>query len=864
MPVVLKDDAIKALRDQVAPVIKLSEQETRQLLRPMTGFVEVRCANCQGGHQGYQLAWSIEDPHHARCQYCGHVYPSAKYPMDKIKVVVSPKGERQEYPYYEGPDKYPHYFQAKIDYETQHYFAGAAYQLAQLYAATGDKQYARRAAVLLHRLAEIYPSFSVHGISNYSFRTPTFHPFYPPVPYRGESRSFGEKTLYPYLSGRWGAVWLYHEIDHRCLCAYDLLCPSGEFEKLSAEVGRDVRKQIEDDLLRGMVDFTLTFPRYLSNMTPNLSWALILAGKTLGTPDYVHIGVKMMQDLLSQQFFADGMWHESAVSYHQQTIVNLRDALALAEGQTDPPGYTFEEDGARYDDLKMLRDLPFVEKATRAVDGLSYPDGTHLCVHDTWFDTSTRFRDDSGSTLLWAMGQAMLRSGQGRDQVVLGLHFSGSHGHAHADKLDLTLFARGHELIPDIGYTHTSYRPFSTSTAAHNTVVVDESDCSLGANNIPWDGRIEVFEPDGKPARVVSVNCPQAYGKTTAVYQRTCALVEVPGGGHYVLDMFQVVGGKCHDYLLKGDPRAEQTIISSMPLEKRDYTFLGPSLSYKPYANEGGSVAVEGKYNVYGLLRDLASANTKEPWVATFRGQDGVGLQATIMADGEAEVCTMSYPTIRQAKEDNRKLEDFRAKMLAVRRKGEALASTFVGVLEPFGPESPGLKASALRVDGKLVGAKVEGRGFSDLIVFLREKPAQPVAVSDQVTTDARFTLVRKQGEKSTAQVLEGRAVVGGFAVETGAAITGKVLAVARQDKALVVEAKAVPANMAGRNLIVDHADGATSLFQIVEAKLDVKGTRLLLTEAPDFELTERGTKFLFYPVREIAGTPTFRILPRE
>ena len=347
----------------------------------------------------------------------------------------------------------------------------------------------------------------------------------------------------------------------------------------------------------------------------------------------------------------------------------------------------------------------------------------------------------------------------------------------------------------------------------------------------------------------------------TTVYQRTCALVDLPGGGQYVFDMFQVVGGKRHDYLLKGDPRAPQTVSSALPLTPRGCSLLGPDLAYKPYPNEGGAAIVDGKYNVYGLLKDLASAGTTDPWVATFRSPDGAGMQATIMTDGAAEVCTATYPTIRQAKEDGAKLEDVRGQMIAVRRQGDNLSSTFVGVLEPLTPAGPRLKASPLLAGGNLVGARVEGPGFSDAIVFLREKPKEPLSLGPQTSTDARFTLIRTLGGKTLIEAIEGRAQAGGVAADSGSVTSGKVLAVDGPAKTLLLEGKAA-ADLAGRTLIVDHADGATSLGTIVKAEATAEGTRLTLSEAPDFELTEKGTKFLFCPLREIAGRPTARVLP--
>ena len=68
-------------------------------------------------------------------------------------------------------------------------------------------------------------------------------------------------------------------------------------------------------------------------------------------------------------------------------------------------------------------------------------------------------------------------------------------------------------------------------------------------------------------------------------------------------------------------------------------------------------------------------------------------------------------------------------------------------------------------------------------------------------------------------------------------------------------------ADLAGRNVIVDHADGATSLFAVMKAEAAGDDTRLTLNEAPDFELTEQGPRFLFFPRRETKGFPTARVL---
>lgn len=114
---------------------------------------------------------------------------------------------------------------------------------------------------------------------------------------------------------------------------------------------------------------------------------------------------------------------------------------------------------------------------------LAYPDGTFCCVHDTWPIHKIPPTPAPGCELLWSMGHATLGSGEGDLRAQAQLRFSGSHGHAHRDPLNLTLWAAGRELVSDLGYTHTIYRSYAGSSAAHSLVIVDEQDASAGGSD---------------------------------------------------------------------------------------------------------------------------------------------------------------------------------------------------------------------------------------------------------------------------------------------------------------------------------------------------------------------------------------------
>ena len=157
-------------------------------------------------------------------------------------------------------------------------------------------------------------------------------------------------------------------------------------------------------------------------------------------------------------------------------------------------------------------------------------------LHDVVFDqVGTDFELGSVNKQQWHL--AILRSGEGENERALWLDYDSSGNHSHSDGMNLGLFAYGMDFLPDFGYPPVQFGGWDAprarwymTTAAHNTVVVDESNGSTGAREVPWDGRLELWEPDGQQAQVVSVNCPRTYPQTQ-VYQRTCALVDLPGGG---------------------------------------------------------------------------------------------------------------------------------------------------------------------------------------------------------------------------------------------------------------------------------------------------------------------------------------------
>ena len=848
-----------------------SEDQVRRMITEKAGFYEIQCPNCTMGVQGNQLVWDPEHPDQVKCRHCGHVYPSEKYPMDKVYEHQAPTGEIQKYPYYERADGFHHFFQANIDFHARYYFATKAYDCALAYWRTKDTKYARRAVVILQRMAEVYPHLPIHGLDGYTFRRPMWADNEPP---------------HPYLSQKLGSTWFYSEIHTGMVRAYDMLYDSGEFEKLSAELGVDVKRMVKEDLIEAMADFTLTFPRWITNMTPSWCNKLIVAGRVVGKPNYVHEAVNMLRKVLNEQFFADGAWSEAAVSYHLQTAGGLGSAFRVAVGYSDPAGYSFPDTGERFDDYDPFAAEPFLKKVLVGMEPVAYPDGAYCCVHDTWAGTKTKPSSEADSTLLWSMGHAILESQTVTLAAEAQLHFSGAHGHAHADPLNLTYWAYGHELVSDLGYTHTIYRSYAGSGAAHNLVIVNEAPPASGGREIPWPGDLRLWHPSGEVCKAISVSYP-AYSNCD-LYERTVALIDRPDAPAYLVDFFDVRGGSQHDWLMRGSADDDQTASANVPLEKLDYTLLGPDRKLVPYINEGGYrlVAVGAKrandkppdgaelqYNPYGLIRDLQRGRTAGNFVATFRYAEPnkPSMALHLLAGNDTDYYLATTPSIKRSKTDSATVDDVRQPLVIARRTGaDGLESRFCALLWPYLDNSAAPSFTPLTAGGNIVGAEIRFDDYTDLVIAPTEKPDEPITIAEHpLQTDAAFAFIRlRDGVPVAAELNAGTLLkLGEFKLTCGGPISGRIIA-ANGDPAnpsteikvadMSVEHTPVPGSL----LFVTHADGAFSLMKLERAEVRDAATYLHLTEPPDFSVAGDKTSFHYYPIREADGIPAFVIQP--
>ncbi|MCA9133366.1 MAG: heparinase II/III family protein, partial [Planctomycetales bacterium] len=545
---------IPRLLKATAHVRELSEEALRAMVPQQSGLQYVDCPNCTAGNQERQLSWDPAEPNKVTCDYCGHGYPSEKYPMSESLTVHNPRGELVSFPYWENAEGYRHFFQARRDDEVRKYLASRTSDLAKLYVATQDKAHARRAAVILDQFAQVFPGWCYHF--DYPFRQKEI--------YDGDVSP--DQFLAGYRTARW-TWWAYSDIPQPLVEAFDWVRDSGALEELSQELGVDVAKRIEQDLFRNAAEQVLANPEPLTNMSPNAWISLIKLGRVLGEPHYVHEPVRRLKALLESKFLYDGMWYEGAPSYARMTVGGLQGVLDVLEGYSDPAGYVDPQDGSRFEQLDATQISPILSRARTTLEQMVLPNGRLVPVHDTWAENRlNRGTEATKPYLIPALGHACLGGGSGANQTQFHLTWSGGYGHSHADNLSLLLFAQGREMLSDLGYSHTAYRSWTLATAAHNTVVIDGQNQSMGGVQSPSDGRLLLCELQDPQVQVVSADGSRAYEGLAKTYRRTLVVVDAGQGQRYAVDVFDVLGGQTHDYFLHGDADQPTSLTTTLPL----------------------------------------------------------------------------------------------------------------------------------------------------------------------------------------------------------------------------------------------------------------------------------------------------------
>ncbi|MBT3274748.1 MAG: hypothetical protein HN368_16450 [Spirochaetales bacterium] len=340
---------------------------------------------------------------------------------------------------------------------------------------------------------------------------------------------------------------------------------------------------------------------------------------------------------------------------------------------------------------------------------------------------------------------AVLHSGSGENKRMISMGYDSGANHAHHDALNINLFFRGANISPDFGYPPVNHGGWYTPEvewcrhpASHNLVVIDGKDHA----NLP-DGKFLRYPAFGKTLLWHTGGFAQAVYADAAEYadverfERLIGLVDVSGRDAYVVDIFRVKGGYDHEKFFRTLPAR----VGSSGLN------MAPG---KPQRNKT-------------FMRNFKTdADPAKGWEFDFTFDDEQDLRLSyteLTNDASATLCE-SWVDITRAKQGPGNREIWIPAVIA-RRTGPE--STFVSLLVPYSGASPVLSVRRVEngTDSDVVLEVKLANGITDLILAADPGGIYPAAkhtarsakrtvrfVDRGFETDSPFCAIRLENDK--------------------------------------------------------------------------------------------------------------------
>lgn len=557
--------------------------------------------------------------------------------------------------------------------------------LADAYLYTGKKIYAHKAAILLDRIADVYPSMDW---AQY-YRLGWYHS----DGGRGVGKIEGaiwETGVVTTLADSYDKI-LPGTVDDPSLFAF--LKYQGERYQLPTAKGTRDRfiKNVDDNILRcayqavladrirgneGMSQESVAACALALDTQPETNqWLDWLFAPTGGA----------IPGLIVSQLDRDGLPPEGAPQY---AVLWSNHFASIADRLMEYPQYTAHN---IYRDFPQFR-AAFTAPQRMAALGFATPNigdsgscgeiklvGVNSTSNRQWHFSAT----DTDQTLLPAeqnlltgFDLAKLQVGSGKTGIALACNYGRTSHHAHLDQLNFDLLAFGNWLAPDQGYPEMatewpSRLEWTKNTLSHNTVVVDQSPQSPN-----WGGHIHLYEQ--LPGfGVMQIEAPNAYPRIQK-YQRTLLLIQTPEDNSYAVDIFRILGGNDHLYSFHGPPGEISTNGLNLSTQSTG-TYAGQNI---PFAAHAENFPLGYPY-LYNVRRDAHPADQFQvDWAAeNYRGikaSDGVHLRLFAFANCHDVAIANGDPPQNKVGNPRRLI------YLLLHRTGAELASTFIAVLEPY------------------------------------------------------------------------------------------------------------------------------------------------------------------------------------
>jgi hypothetical protein len=345
---------------------------------------------------------------------------------------------------------------------------------------------------------------------------------------------------------------------------------------------------------------------------------------------------------------------------------------------------------------------------------------------------------------------ALLKSGRGDASRAAWLDYDTWGGHGHADGMNLGLFAKGLDLMPDFGYPPVQFGGWESpranwykSTLAHNTVTVNGATQPHGAA----PGGTTLWAA-GEGFSAVAADAPGLNPGVTTRFERTVALIDVSDHDAYLLDVFRVAGGSDHVKFYTGHFGA-MAALGGLALSPAT-DFAHPQMRNvqavrKPPSGWAVELKVEDRYKLLP-----AGADVRVRYTDFTSGADAYTCEAWVIAG--------IYNSTDEA---------WVPRLMTRRPGGE---STFVTLVEPHNGAKP-LIAKSERLPLTIDAADAPDTsvalhvkltdGRSDVLVSSDTPGKQLVQADLKLRTDARLCHIRRSanGRASVITICHGRSL---------------------------------------------------------------------------------------------------------
>lgn len=742
----------------------------------------------------------------------------------------------------------------------RHLYAGVI-SLANAYVYTGDKQYAHKAAIMLDRIADVYPSM--------------------------DWRPYAKKGWYHSDGGRIagkieGAIWetsaatnfadsydkiLSGTLDDPAL--YEFLKKQSQRYKLSGKGTRaELLQHIDDNLLRCIHDSILS--EQISGNEGMQQRAMATAAMALNTQPETNQWLDWLFEpdggaipgLMMDHLDRDGGSDEAAPGYAYfwgQLIGDLGAQLA------EYPAYAKHSIFREFPQFRMTYTLAFRMAALGyATPNMGDSGATGLisavAVNPNFIAQGFRHTGDPAlaiaayhangnsaeglgrdvfaadpdalakqieaiakpagpfqvqSDLLSGFGVAMLQSGDRKTGAALPISFGRTTHHAHRDHLNFDLLAFGTWLLPDHGYPEyatswPSRDEWTLNTISHNTVVVDQK-----PQKVVWTGRTKLFK--SLPGlNVVTIDGRDAYPQVKR-YERTMLLIDAPGGNHYAIDLFRVDGGSDHIYSIHGPPGMTQTEELDLVAQPSG-TYAGEGIP--PEARADGFPI--GYSYLFDVRRDRTPGMQFSIDWKVQAGHRGVSADDDIHvryhALTQCDDVALARGKPPQTKPGNPKSLEY----ALLHRAGRNLESTFVGIIEPYRSRPVIKQVTRITDDDSTIALRIDlSDGKIDTIWL------------DDAAEPGRLAFVRQSnGAASRAILIAGSSLdFDDLHLRGKPALRGRVTGMNRALEGggwLTVDADLpVDGSLAGEHIVIDNDGGRNACYRIERVERIDGGSRI-------------------------------------